>query len=68
MLCNTVGVTLLQLVHASCATAPPSGGSCVDTVAITGGPPSWLPLAILAVIVVVVVVVVFVRTSSRFRR
>ncbi|WP_434315661.1 hypothetical protein [Leifsonia sp. P73] len=61
-------MTVLQIVDASCATAPPAGGTCVDTAVIAGGTPSWLPLVILAVIVAVVVVTAFVRTSSRFRR
>ncbi|WP_018192220.1 MULTISPECIES: hypothetical protein [unclassified Leifsonia] len=58
---------LQQLVWASCATAPPSGQECNDTVALTSPTPPWLPLAILGAFIVVGVVVTLVRTRSRQR-
>ena len=53
------------LVHASCASPPPSGQECSDTVALDLPVPTWLPLAILAAIVVVGVVIALVRTRPK---
>lgn len=53
------------LVRASCATAPPNGQECNDTVALSSPVPSWLPLAILGVAVIVVIVVTMIRTRAR---
>ncbi|CAM5322339.1 hypothetical protein LSHI6S_01001 [Leifsonia shinshuensis] len=52
-------------VRASCASPPPSGQECHDTVALTGTMPSWLPLAILAALVLIGVVIALVRTRAR---
>lgn len=55
------------LVRASCATAPPNGQECNDTVALSSPVPSWLPLAILGAVVVVAIVVTMLRTRARRR-
>lgn len=55
------------LVRASCATAPPNGQECNDTVTLSLPGPSWLPLAVLAAVVVVVIVVTTIRTRARRR-
>lgn len=58
---------MLDLVLASCATVPPNGQSCEDTVALSSPTPSWLPLAIVGAFIVVAVVVTIARTRSRRR-
>jgi hypothetical protein len=55
---------LLGVVLASCATAPPSGQTCDDTMALAAPTPLWLPLAIIGALIVITVVVTLVRTRA----
>ncbi|MEN0085304.1 MAG: hypothetical protein AAGC66_11105 [Leifsonia sp.] len=52
------------LVHASCATAPPPGQECNDTVAF-GPTPDWVLLGLLGLIVAAVVAVIVWRLARR---
>jgi len=54
------------LLRASCATAPPQGQECHDTVAY-GPIPDAVWLSVLATIAVVVVVIVLVARTQRRR-
>ncbi|MGH1549534.1 hypothetical protein ACRAWB_10330 [Leifsonia poae] len=62
----SVGRYDVPLILASCATAPPSGQECNDTVAM-GSISDWVLISFLTVLVVVALVVVvgLVRTRRR---
>ncbi|WP_157480426.1 hypothetical protein [Leifsonia sp. Root227] len=53
------------ILWASCATTPPSGRSCDDTVQMTTLTPWWLPLVIVAAFLVFLAAVVLIRTRRR---
>ncbi|MGN7800563.1 hypothetical protein [Leifsonia sp. 22587] len=53
-----------RIVNASCATAPPSGQECNDTVALTVAVPWWVTLLVFAAGVLIVAVAVYFGTRS----
>jgi hypothetical protein len=59
------GVVIWFAVLASCATAPPNGPECNDTVEVLGPTPLWLPLVILGVIALVVILLAAVWRQLR---
>ncbi|MFP3465549.1 hypothetical protein [Leifsonia sp. SIMBA_070] len=59
--------SMLLVALASCASPPPAGQMCDDTVELASPTPSWLPLAITAAFIVVAFVVTFVRVRRRRR-
>lgn len=58
---------MTPLILASCATAPPEGQPCNDTVAL-GPIPDWVWLGVLGVIAAVTVVALLVSWSRRRSR